>query len=397
MAASLGAGQARRANINLAEARFRLGEFAQAEEMATVVLEAEPENFRAIMLQARLALLRNQLTHTEALAQRALELRPTHRQPSEVLSEVHSRRGEFAQAAAIQLVLKKEISARRLADLETRSPYTAKPARARIPFAEIDPAPILEVSLNGGPKAAFLLDTATAEVAVEAAWSTENGLVEYGIEKMPGGLSRTWGLAESLALDGMTIRDVPVTLLAEPLHRTTTVGTPIRGRIGTTLLSRFLATIDHPAGQLVLAPRRATAAEVTDPTLLARIPFYFTPENDILVRGHVNDGDRILLQLASGTAGLGFTSPRNTLDNAHVDLLAGSESGSPAIPYLLDSLSLGALERTQVPGVHGFFPAELEHSRGFQIGGLLGHGFIRPYAVTLDFDAMELLIRQPVD
>ena len=41
------------------------------------------------------------------------------------------------------------------------------------------------------------------------------------------------------------------------------------------------------------------------------------------------------------------------------------------------------------------FPPLLEHDRGFQIGGLIADGFLRPYAVTFDFDAMELLIRQP--
>jgi hypothetical protein len=398
LTASLAVGQAGRANVNRAEARFRLGEFTEAEEMTDLVLAADPDNLRAILLQARMALFRNQLDETEALVRRALELRPTYRLPREILAEVEQRRGDFASAAVLHTALGHKVTAAMLASFENRSPYAAGPVLTRIPFAETDPVPILNVRLNGGAPAAFLLDTGTDEVTIDVDWAAQNEIADFGEEKSPGGMSRFHGRADLLAISGFEIQDVPVTLLQEPLPLTTKDGEPLRGVLGVSLLSRFLVTIDYPAGDLVLEPRKPAVETASAPTLLARIPFYLTGEKDIVVQGRVNDADPVLFLIASGHPGLGFTSPRRTLDEGHIELLEeGPELSAAVLPYLLDSLSLGELRRTQFPGVHGLFPTEREHTRGFELGGLVSHGFLRPFAVTFDFDAMEILVRQPAD
>jgi hypothetical protein len=40
--------------------------------------------------------------------------------------------------------------------------------------------------------------------------------------------------------------------------------------------------------------------------------------------------------------------------------------------------------------MHGPFPASLERSQGFRIGGIVSHAFFRPWRVTFDFEAMRL-------
>ncbi len=116
----------------------------------------------------------------------------------------------------------------------------------------------------------------------------------------------------------------------------------------------------------------------------------------------MNKADESLFFIDTGLAGLGFTGPRSTLEEAKVELIeaaaaegAGGGGAMRIVPFVLESLSLGDLRREQIPGVFGQFPEKLEHSKGFRIGGLISHGFFRPYAVTFDFDAMELRFRQP--
>jgi hypothetical protein len=39
-------------------------------------------------------------------------------------------------------------------------------------------------------------------------------------------------------------------------------------------------------------------------------------------------------------------------------------------------------------------PFPLENTFGFRIGGLISHGFFRPYAVAFDFNGMRLLLKR---
>jgi hypothetical protein len=54
-------------------------------------------------------------------------------------------------------------------------------------------------------------------------------------------------------------------------------------------------------------------------------------------------------------------------------------------------MSLGDAHEKNVQGLFsGPFP--LENRFGFRIGGIVSHGFFRPYALTFDFTGMQLLL-----
>jgi len=64
------------------------------------------------------------------------------------------------------------------------------------------------------------------------------------------------------------------------------------------------------------------------------------------------------------------------------------------VPYTVSRLSLGRIEEQNVPGLYdGAFPWETTF--GFELAGMVGHDFFKPYAVTFDFDAMQIVLRQP--
>ncbi len=62
------------------------------------------------------------------------------------------------------------------------------------------------------------------------------------------------------------------------------------------------------------------------------------------------------------------------------------------IPYTVASFSLGDITEKKVTGVYnGPFP--FTTAWGFHVDGMVGHDFLKPYAVTLDFTRMRLILQ----
>ncbi len=62
-------------------------------------------------------------------------------------------------------------------------------------------------------------------------------------------------------------------------------------------------------------------------------------------------------------------------------------------PFTVDELTLGDIKGRKIAAIFGAFPTKLEYGQGFRIGGLISHTFFRPYALTMDFEGMRLLLR----
>jgi hypothetical protein len=71
----------------------------------------------------------------------------------------------------------------------------------------------------------------------------------------------------------------------------------------------------------------------------------------------------------------------------------GGGGAMKVTPFLLDELRLGEAKQSNVMSFFGPFPESLELRYGFRIGGLVSHTFFRQYAVTFDFTAMRLHLR----
>jgi hypothetical protein len=70
---------------------------------------------------------------------------------------------------------------------------------------------------------------------------------------------------------------------------------------------------------------------------------------------------------------------------------AGGGGKLKIVPYTVHQLSFGDI-REDVPGLYdGPFP--WENTFGFRLAGMVGHDFFKPYAVTFDFDTMQIFLR----
>ncbi len=404
---------AKGANANLAEAQFSIGEFDAADEIAARVLEALPDDFRATRIRGEVALLSNRLSEAESWFERALELRPTHRETREHLARVYYRQDRFAEAAPLMAQIGKEARAATLAALAAGPrPYSSDVDSTVLPFEQTDPLPIVMVSVNGSEPGPFIIDTGGSEIILDTEWAAGLGIESLGTTKGTFGGDRQadvgHGVASTVGLGDMTLENVPVALLDTSPFSPVARGARIRGILGTVLFYHFLTTIDYPARELRLEPRQpqspesSPAAQSPDEEGTTRIPFWLARDHYILARGRANDSDEALFLVDTGLAGLAFTCPESTIEDAGIELVrdaAGSGVGGGGeisiVPFMLRELSLGDAERRDLPGIFGPFPESLEHKAGFRIGGLISHGFLRPWSVTLDFDAMEIVLRRP--
>ena len=66
-----------------------------------------------------------------------------------------------------------------------------------------------------------------------------------------------------------------------------------------------------------------------------------------------------------------------------------------AAPFRVRRLTLGGAEASDLLGIFGAFPPSLERGMGFQIDGLVSHGFLRAWSVTFDFERMRLVLAKP--
>jgi hypothetical protein len=81
-----------------------------------------------------------------------------------------------------------------------------------------------------------------------------------------------------------------------------------------------------------------------------------------------------------------------TLERDKATTGAGAGGTLTTVPYFVHRLSFGKLQEENVPELFdGPFP--WENTFGFHPAGMVGHDFFRPYAVTLDFTKMEIVLK----
>jgi hypothetical protein len=79
-------------------------------------------------------------------------------------------------------------------------------------------------------------------------------------------------------------------------------------------------------------------------------------------------------------------------DRIRIRLQPGNTGDSAARPYTVRQLSFGDVKEDNVVGLYdGPFP--WENTFGFYLAGMVGHDFFKPYAVTIDFENMQIVLQ----
>lgn len=417
------AGQAvaepKQADVESANLLFQSGKFAEAAKIYTQIAAQDPKDHAAILQLGRIALLSNKLDDAQKWLELAIALKPDDTDAKAMLAEAFYRRDDFQGAVAAldgvdvstnQLIIAQypTLNVAKLESFKGQTPYDVEGdgQTTRLKFVKTEPLPLVSVRVNGGEEVTFFIDTGGSEVVLDTEFARELGLPQFGkVQGTFAGGQHTdvqQSRIESLTVGDWTIRNLPaVTMPLRQLSEGFGVKR-IDGIIGTTLFYHFLATLDYPQGELVL--RRKTAESLKqfmaeESAKSVTVSIWMASDHFMVGWGRVETMPPALLFVDSGLAGAGVKLAESVIKEAGIkleeDKASEGEGGGgtlKVVPYTVHRLSFGDIQEENVPGLYdGPFP--WENSFGFHLAGMVGHDFLKSYAVTFDFENMQIVLQ----
>ena len=410
--------QPKQADLDAANRLFQTGKFADAGEIYARMAAQDPKDYAVIRQLGRIALLSNRLDDAQKWLERAIALQPDDADAKVILAEVFYRRDDFQKAAAslngVEVSSNKllvsqypTLNVAKLESFKGQTPYEVQGdgQTTRLKFLMTDPLPLVSVRVNGGDQVTFFIDTGASEVALDTDFARELGVPQFGAVQgtFAGGQHAEVqnGRIESLTVD-WTLKNLPIATLA---LRQLSEGFGVKridGVIGTNLLYHFLATLDYPHAELVLRRKTAKSLEqfaAASSGKSVAVPFWIASDHFMVGWGRVETIPPTLLFVDSGLAGAGVKLAEPVIKEAGIKLEedkayegAGGGGKLKLVPYTVRQLSFGDVQENDVPGIYdGPFP--WENTFGFHLAGMVGHDFFKPYAVTFDFETMQIFLQ----
>src|SRR5947199_1641122 len=401
-----------------ADRLFQAGQYDSAGKHYSKIVAQNPKDHSAILQLGRIALLSNRLDEAQKWLEKAKTLQPDDTDAKVMLAEVFYRRDDFQKAAASlngvdvsnnKLIIQQypTLNVAKLESFKGQKPYDLQGngESALLKFVRTEPLPIVNVRVNGGDEVTFFIDTGGSEVALDTDFAKELGVPQFGAVQgtFSGGKHAEvqQGRIESLTLGDWTIKNVPTAML--PL-RQLSEGFGVKqidGIVGTTLFYHFLATIDYPNGELVLRRKNSKSLEELkkSPGNRVAVPIWMASDHFMVGWGRVETLPPTLLFVDSGLMGAGVKLTESVIKEAGIKLEknkaeegAGGGGKLKIVPYTVRHLSFGEIKEENVPGLYdGPFP--WENMFGFHLAGMVGHDFLKPYAVTFDFQNMQIFLQ----
>lgn len=416
----------------LAQKAFELGDLDQAELSLTPLLREHAYAAEAAHLLATIQYLHGEYEAAEKTFLNLLQQDPESPKGEIGLLYVYCQTNQYEKARAL---FRSEAKNAALTDADRalwtlmcsfgeEAPYTAvwKSEKSVIPFTAMNFLPVVSVRVNERPVNViidtggdiFLLNTKIAESLGIKPVATATGVYA-------GGKTAQTRLArlDSLDLGDVVLHSVPVEAADIPgwtfEDEKTGESIPVDGILSTSIFRQFLATMDYQERKLVLRPRSLAARKVfyeecAQGGRTTETPFIMDAGHFMIARGAVNGKQDMTFFLDSGLdqPDAAILLQKEALDYAGVSLkgsktiVVGEEEqgglgggGFNVTPFTLDSVVLGGLRHTDVPGLYGVLPPELYHTQsGMILDGFISHQFLRHYKWTIDFDRMVMTFQE---
>jgi len=398
-------------NIILADSLFREGQFTEAEAVYSEIVKKEPDSYQAVLSLGRINLYKNSLDQSEKWLKKAMKLNSEEQEPRALLAEAYYRRDNFGKAAPLLRAIDQIPKADKLQYLAKKVPYQIESAGdvTSVEFVVTDPLPIVKMRINNSEEVLFLIDTGGWELSIDTELAEKVGAKKFGEQTATyaGGKKAPiyQGAVDQVEIGDFTIKNVPVNISKSPKGMAAMLGKPIRGVIGTVFLYHFIFTLDYPDGKLILQRKTRENMKKMKNQVQSKdnivVPFWMAGDHFMVARGTVNKSGSLLFFVDTGMAGGGFTGSDRTVKEANIQLpeesLEGVGGGGKVRikPALVDELTLGDAKEKNVMGLFGAFNnTGLEYMFGFRIGGIISHGFFRPYKLTFDFTTMNLILER---
>jgi predicted aspartyl protease len=411
--------QPKQSEIDSADRLFQAGKFAEAGKIYSQIVNQNPKDYSITLQLGRIALLSNRLDDAQKWLEKAIVLKPGDADSKVMLAEAFYRRDDFQKAVAAlngvdvssnKLIIEQYpcLNVAKLESFKGQTPYElhGNGTSTRLKFVRTDPLPVVNVRVNGGDEVTFFIDTGGSEVVLDTEFAKELGVPQFGTVQgtFSGGQHADvqQGRIESLAVGDWAIKNLPTAML--PLRQLSEgLGVKqINGIIGTTLFYHFLATMDYPRGELVLRRKDAKSLEefTKSPVKRVAVPIWMACDHFMVGWGRVETLPPTLLFVDTGLMGGGVKLAESVIKEAGIKLDeskaaegAGGGGTLKVVPYTVHQVSFGDIKEENVQGLYdGPFP--WENMFGFHLAGMVGHDFFKPYAVTFDFQNMQIFLQR---
>jgi hypothetical protein len=404
--------------IDAANRLFQVGKFAEAGKLYSQMAAQNPKDYSATIQLGRIALLSDRLEDAQKWLEKAITLQPGDADAKVMLAQVYYRRDDFEKAATSlngvdvstnPLIISQypTLNVAKLQSFKGQTPYKMHDdgQSTRLKFLRTDPLPLVSMRVNGGDEVTFFIDTGASEVALDTDFGRELGVPQFGTVQgtFSGGQHGEvrQGRIASLTIGDWTVENLPVAML--PLRQLSeSLGAKrIDGIIGTTLFYHFLATIDYPHSELVLRRKNATSLKqfMAASGKSVAVPFWIASDHFMVGWSRVETLPPALLFVDTGLASAGVKLAESVIKETGIKLQedkafegAGGGGKLKIVPYTVRQLSFGDVKEDNVSGIYdGPFP--WQSTFGFQLAGMVGHDFFKPYAVTFDFQNMQIYLQ----
>lgn len=383
-----------------ADALFKAGVFEQAGRAYEDILKNDPENVHAARQRGYVGLLANTFPDAEKYLNMAIKLAPDDEEANRLLADCYTRQDKFSLAAPRWQAAGEEAYAKLFAAIRGE-PYQIHGDIGRVPWQQMDPSPLVEVSLNGGPPKSFSFYTRVASVGVSADVAEEAGLraaAEVKLDYLDPPRWIYFGVLDSIKLGGIELRNIPVSW-SDDEEPSQTGGS---GMIGTWVMYHFLTTFDYAGRSLILRRRTPeTASKARADAVRAGaepLPLWLAAEHIPFSRGSIADsGPRVMGLniggLGTDVAGMSEETAKRLRIRTDYDRPEETSAGGQPVtvyPCYPKEVRLGNAAAKDAYCIAGQRPANAPH--GFDVLGHFSHSFFKPYHVTLDFTDMNVYI-----
>ncbi|WP_157430912.1 tetratricopeptide repeat protein [Actinomadura macra] len=392
-----------------ADALFNAGKFEQAGRAYEEILKKDPTNLRAARQRGYVGLLANKFPEAEKYLTMALKLAPDDKETNTLLGDCYIRQDKFSLSVPRWQAAGEESYAKWFAAVGGDA-YQIHGDIGRVKWKQMDPEPLVEVSVNGGPPKLFSFYTGAGWLGMSARVAKEAGVRPVHKERVEFEGQIFWsyyGVLDSFKLGGIELRNVPVNW-SEAESAEDEPPRTSDGLIGTWVFYHLLTTFDY-AGQWLILSRptpeasrkvRADAARAgTKP-----LPLWMSRDHDLSSLGSIaGSGPRVVGVNFGGKGGEaaagmpGEVAKQLGIRTDYDRPIETAAHSHPTVTYPCypDKIRLGDAVANQVYSemdptmpVNVPFP----YGPGYDAIGHFAHCFFKPFNITLDFTNMNLYI-----
>lgn len=386
------------------------GLFDEAERRYDEALALDPADPTALHGQGRALAARRQFVPARATVLRAITAAPAEPAFHYTLAAIDEDTRQFTEAAAsleryLDLLPSRDESdmakwaasqAAFLRSFRTLVPYDVPNERASytVPFRVEGDRVLVRGRLNGTADVEFALDTGTDQTTITPAVASRAGvrpamtLQSAGVGNLGAGF-RTLQVAR---LDQLEIGDLLIRNISALIKSPSLTEMPRQEGAGFSPLAiGFSMEIDYARGVLTLARRLPESSfPVRLPLRMQRLPTVRGTINDMPVSFVIDTGGTAV-SISRMAARRLDVNPATRLVPARVFGTSGWDRTAFLLPFLEIAIAPGVgTSQRSVVVLNLDAPSAL---LGFEMGGILGHEFLRHYVVRIDLARAEVGLR----